>query len=165
MNSSHFNHRTGVLIGKNGSDKFLRLAHNSYKNNKYSLTADNCRIAALIAVREKDLQKASIAYELWIESLFKENKYADIKKVCREARSKFGNRLDLLYYEFKVALAVKDYRIAIKLANEFVGLHKNIEKKSSSFFIKTVDKLEEVTNTLKEIQNIQSNKQNKIKLE
>jgi len=165
MSRAKFRISAGNLIGKYGFDKFVRLARNSFKANNYALTADNCRLAVNIALAQNNLNEAEIAYELWIRALFEQDQYPEIKKICCEARSKFGNSLDLLYYEFKAAVNARDNKSAVGLAKEFIELHKNSKGNLSSFFNKTIDKLKEVTAYLKEVDNAQPDKHSNLKAE
>jgi hypothetical protein len=155
--------RKGNSLGSFGFDKFMKLARNSFSVKKYSRAVDNCRLAVDFAVRRNDFDQAAQAYRLWIDSLFELNKFADVKKVCCDARSKFGHSLDLIYYEFKVALALGDFTIAAKLAREFIESHKNIKMQTSPAFNVMVDKLDEVTVTLAEIE--KSNPENRAEID
>jgi hypothetical protein len=152
MHNFRHHNPAGGRLGKFGFDKFIKLAHNSYKANRYSLTVDNCRLAANMALKEGNKNNAAKAYELWIKALFKDRKFAEIKKICCEARSKFGNNLDLLYYEFKAAREAGDNTIALKLGREFIELHKNCGRNSSSLFNKSVAKLDEVKTAMIELE-------------
>jgi len=165
MSRAKFRISTGNLIGKHGHKKFIKLAHNSLKAKRYALAADNCRLAADIALAQNNLKQAAAAYELWIRALFEQGEYAEIKKICCEARSKFGNSLDLLYYEFKAAISSKDKKSAVGLAKEFIELHSNVKENPSSFFSKTFDKLDEVKDLITEIENAQSDERDNAKTE
>ncbi|MCP4581877.1 MAG: hypothetical protein GY839_09675 [candidate division Zixibacteria bacterium] len=152
-------------LGNLGFDKFIKLAKNSYGVKKYSRAIDNCRLAVDFAVRQNDLEQAAEAYHLWIDSLFELTKYADVKKVCCDARSKFGHSLDLLYYEFKVAMLTGEFKIAAKLAKEFIESHKNIKAETSPAFNAMADKLDEITVALEDIEKREPEKQADLNLE
>ena len=140
-------------LGSLGSDKFYKLAQNSFKVKKYSLAVDNCRLAVDLASRQNDLDQAAQAYRLWIESLFELKKFPEVKKVCCDARGKFGHDLSLLYCEFKAAYFSNDYYIAAKLGRELISFYSNSNFGPSALFNITQDKLDYVINILKEIKN------------
>lgn len=139
-------------LGSLGFDKFYKLAQNSFGVKKYSRAVDNCRLAVDLALRQNNLEQAARAYRLWIESLFELAKFQDIKKVCCDARSKFGHDLSLLYYEFKATFFSNDYHIAAKLGKELKNALDNTSFASPALFIITQDKLDEVNNYLMEIE-------------
>ncbi len=143
--------RNARSLGNLGFEKFMMLARNSFKVKKYSRTADNCRLAADAALSRNKPRQAAQAYQLWIKSLFEQGKYMDVKKVCCDARNKFGNKLDLLYFEFKAAMSSRHFRIAAKLAQEFIEMHKNSRTDPSAPFNTSIDKLDDVKSALKEI--------------
>ena len=93
--------RKAKSLAKYSYEKFILLAQNSFKIMKYSRTADNCRLAIDLATQQGSTEGVIKAYQLWMKALLKANKFGELKKVCCEARSKYGNGLDLLYYEFK----------------------------------------------------------------
>jgi len=140
-------------LGSLGFDKFYKLAQNSYGVKKYSRAIDNCRLAVDLASRQNNLDQAARAYRLWIESLFELKKFPEVKKVCRDARGKFGHDLSLLYYEFKAAHLANDYNIAAKLGRELICSHENADFGHSALFNITQDKLDDVNNILTEIKN------------
>lgn len=129
-------------------EKFMQLAQNSFKIMKYSRAADNCRLAIDLAVQQGNLEGASQGYQLWLKALFEARKFVEIKKICCEARSRFGNGLDLLYYEFKAAQGMGDAVVASKLAREFVELHNVYDNSKFSYFYTTIDKISEVKTAL-----------------
>ena len=134
------------------------LACNSYKVKNYPLTVDNCRLSVNIALMENNLKQAANAYEIWIKSLYEEGNYSEVKKVCCMARSKFGNSLDFLYYEFTAAISIKDFAIAVRLGKEFVNACNKLKEKPSGKFSSTYNRLNEVSIQLKKIEDIQSKK-------
>lgn len=109
-------------LSKYGYADFMRLATNSYRTGNFGRAVDNCRLAVEIAERVKDHKGMADAYDLWINALIAEKKNQAIKKLCCEARSKLGNYLDLVYYEFLMARDSNDSLIARKLAIEFVEI-------------------------------------------
>lgn len=109
-------------LSKYGYADFMRLATNSYRTGNYGRAVDNCRLAAEMAERAKDFKGMAEAYDLWINALLVEKKNQAIKKLCCEARSKLGNYLDLIYYEFLMARDSNDSLIARKLAVEFIEI-------------------------------------------
>jgi len=139
-------------LGSLGFAKFYKLAQNSFGVKKYSRAVDNCRLAVEMALRQNNLEQAAQAYRLWIESLFELNKFPDIKKVCCDARSKFGHDLSLLYFELKAAFLSNDHHIAAKLGREFMNAHDNTSFGSPALFKITQEKLDEVNNYLVEIE-------------
>ena len=143
--------RKARVLGNLNFDKFMKLARNSFAVKKYSRAVDNCRLAVEFAVRQSDPESAAAAYRLWIKSLFELSKFAEIKKVCCDARSKFGHSLDLLYYEFKAAVSAGYYETAAKLAREFIVSHKSLDPKTPPAFNMTADKIGEVTSMLEKI--------------
>lgn len=155
----------GSRSGRYPADKFLRLAENSLNTGNYELAVDNSRLAVNIALSNENLDKAAKAYELWVKALFKLKAYSHIKKVCCDARSKYGNSLDLLYYEVKAAFLANVRDTAIGLAKEFIDLHRTSKNKKSNHFNSTYDKLEEIESILKEFENSCSNNKTDIKPE
>jgi hypothetical protein len=130
----------------------MQLARNSYNVGKFNRAVDNCRLAVEHAIRENNLKGAAGAYEIWIDSLMKLSKYAEVKKTCCDARSKFGNSIDLVYYEFKAALSALDNQAAARLAREFIGMQKTGNNGERSFFNNTAKKINEVQQTLSELE-------------
>ena len=129
----------------------MKLAYNSYNVKKYSRTADNCRLAVDMAIQQNDQAQAAEAYRLWIASLFEQRKYGEVKKVCCDARSKFGSRLDLLYFEFKASHLAGDQEKALKLAAEYKETRKTIDLQNPTTFESTADKIGEVEQILTDI--------------
>jgi hypothetical protein len=144
--------RKGGTIGRFGFDKFMQLARNSYSVGKFNRAVDNCRLAVEHAIRENNLIGAAGAYELWIDSLMKLSKYAEVKKICCDARSKFGNSIDLVYYEFIAALSAQDRSAAARLAREFIEMQKSANNGERSFFNNTAGKIGEVQQALSELE-------------
>jgi len=140
-------------LGNLGFDKFYKLAQNSFNVKKYDRAVDNCRLAVESAVRQSNLNQAAQAYRLWLESLFELNKFPEIKKVCCDARGKFGHDLSLLYYEFKAAFLANDFHIAAKLGRELINSHNNTNSGPSALFDIAQDKLDEVNNIITVIKN------------
>ncbi len=126
----------------------MQLAQNSYNAHKYSRAADNCRLAAEFAFNEENKEGAAEAYQLWIKSLLKLSKLSDVKKICCDARSKFGNHLDLVYYEYVAALNLGSFDKANKLGNQFLELACEKNADGNEIFIESIDKLDEVRETL-----------------
>lgn len=143
--SSRFNH-----------EKFIQLARNSFKVKKFDRSIDNCRLAVDFALREGNREVAAAAYRIWIKALFELGKFADIKKICCEARSRFGNQLDLIYYEFKAALESGDTDKAARLGSEYIDLHNAADKAQKSPFTESIGKLGEVKRATEEIENKKS---------
>ncbi len=129
----------------------MQLAQNSFNVKKYSRAADNCRLAANFAMAQNNTRGAAESYQLWIKSLLNLGKPADVKKVCCDARSKFGNHPDLVYYEYLSALDIGDKIIAAKLAREYIELTKEIVINENSIFVDNIDKLDEVISNLNNI--------------
>ncbi len=140
-------------LGSLGFDKFYKLAQNSFGVKKYARAVDNCRLAVEMAIRQNNLNQAAQAYRLWLESLFELNKFSDVRKVCCDARGKFGHDLGLLYYEFKAAFLANDYQAAGKLGRELINSHNDANSGLSALFSMTQDKLDNVNNVLEEIKN------------
>jgi|GEM_PF-4631802 len=108
--------------GRFVSKDFLKLARNSYAVKKFSRAIDNCRLAVDMAIKNKNNHAAAEAYDLWINILLEEGKYAEVKKTACEARSRIGNYLDLLYYEFVASLHLGNPGNSAKLGREFIQL-------------------------------------------
>ncbi len=117
--------------GRFVSKDFLKLARNSYAVKKYSRAIDNCRLAVDMAIKNKNNAAAAEAYDLWINILLQEGKYAEVKKTACEARSRIGNYLDLLYYEFVASLHLGNPQNSVRLGREFVQLAESIDGKDS----------------------------------
>lgn len=146
------NNRKAKNMGKLNFDKFMQLAKNSYGVKKYSRAADNCRLAAEYAFNQNNITGAAEAYQLWIKSLLMLKKSAEVKKICCNARSKFGNHLDLVYYEYLSALDNGDMEIAAKLGREFLEISREITGDENTIFIESLDKLDEVSQCLDQLQ-------------
>jgi len=129
----------------------MKLAYNSYNVKKYSRTADNCRLAVDMAIRQKNSAQAAEAYRLWIASLFEQNKYGEVKRICCDARSKFGSSLDLVYFEFKASYLAGDTEKALRLAAEFKEVGKSVDAQNPTAFETTSDKIGEVQSILENI--------------
>lgn len=150
FNSSNINGgRKAKSLAKFSYEKFIQLAQNSFKIMKYSRTADNCRLAIDLAAQQGNIEGAITAYQLWLKALLKAGKFNELKKVCCEARSKYGNGLDLLYYEFKAAQGNGDDVIGAKLARSFIEMHDSIDDSKSGVFVATFDKITEVKAVLR----------------
>jgi|GEM_PF-2362172 hypothetical protein len=140
-------------LSKYGYADFMRLAANSHKAGNYGRAVDNCRLAVEMAERAKDIKSMADAYDLWINALMVEKKYQAIKKLCCEARTKLGNYLDLVYYEFLVARNSNDSSIARKLAAEFLEMKSKTIKKKNSWGITKIEfagEIQEYLNNLPE---------------
>lgn len=122
---------------------FLKLARNSYAVKKYSRAIDNCRLAVDMAIKNKNNQAAAEAYDLWINILLEEGKYAEVKKTACEARSRIGNYLDLLYYEFLASLHLGNPENSARLGREFIQLAGSASGKDS-FGARNKNKVDEV---------------------
>jgi hypothetical protein len=149
---NHNANRKSGPLGRFGFDKFLQLARNSFGVGKFNRAVDNCRLAVEHAVRSNNLKGAAEAYELWIDALMKLGKYTEVRKTCCDARSKFGNGIDLIYYEFKAVAAAGDYNIAARLGREFIEMSKNHNNTNDSLFANTIDKAQEVQQSLSEFE-------------
>jgi len=157
--------RKAKTIGRFGFEKFFQLAQNSFNVKKYSRAADNCRLAVDCAIQENNREGAANAYGLWIDSLFLMNRYSDLKKICCEARSKYGNALDLLYYEYRAAMLSGDMKIAAKFAHEFIEMAKSGSNQNNPFFNHTKNKLDEAIEMLSKYENDQAKNGSEVKLE
>lgn len=146
------NGRNLKSLGRFGFEKFIQLARNSFKGERYFRAADNCRLAVEFALRRNNHHQAAEAYDLWIKSLSKKRKYSEVKKVCCEARSKLGNHLDLLYYEAKAAFFSGDIKVSARLAKEYIEFRNKASVKSLPYLNKSYDKLDEVKGILNEIE-------------
>jgi len=146
------NGRKAKTLGKFNYDKFIQLAQNSYNVKKYSRAVDNCRLAAGFAMNQDNIQGAAEAYQLWIKSLLKLKKQTDVKKTCCDARSKFGNHLDLVYYEYLSALEGNDYNRATKLGRGYLELASGLNPTENVIFIESLEKLDEVKNKINNMQ-------------
>jgi hypothetical protein len=138
-------------LSKYGYADFMRLATNSYRTGNFGRAVDNCRLAVEMAERVKDLKGMAEAYDLWINSLLMEKKYQAIKKLCCEARSKLGNYLDLVYYEFLMACDTNDSLIARKLAFEFIEIKNKTTINKNTWGVSTIGhaaKIQEYLNVL-----------------
>jgi hypothetical protein len=131
-------------LSKYGYDDFMKLALNSFKGKKYARAIDNCRLAVENALRQNKFPWAAEAYDLWINALIEDKRYSEIKKICCEARSKLGNYLDLLYYEFATARFMKDITLARKFAEEYREILKRPKDDKLSFGMKTINKEPEI---------------------
>jgi hypothetical protein len=131
-------------LSKFGYADFMKLAANSYRSNNFGRAVDNCRLAVEMAERGKDLKGMAEAYDLWINSLLAEKKYQAIKKLCCEARSKLGNYLDLVYYEFQMAHNSNDPIIARKLATEFIEIKSKLTAAKNIWGVGKIDKFTEI---------------------
>lgn len=150
-------------LGRFSFEKFIKLARNSFKVERYLRAADNCRLAVEIALRQNNRQQAAEAFDLWIKSLFKKKKYSEVKKVCCDARSKLGNHLDLLYYEAKAAFSSGDFKVSARLAREYIEFRKKTKVKSSTSLNKTYEMFDEMKGLLNKVENKIVEKQIEIK--
>ena len=137
-------------LSKYGYEDFMKLALNSFNGKKYARAVDNCRLAVEIALKEKRNKQAAEAYELWIKALFEEKKLSEIKRICCEARSKLGNYLDLLYYEFDAALLSNDKIHARRFANEYLEMLDKGKNDNPSWGMKTAVQIDHVKNVFVE---------------
>jgi hypothetical protein len=140
--------RKGGTIGRFGFDKFMQLAKNSYGVGKLNRAVDNCRLAVDYAIRENNQTGAAMAYQLWIKAYMELKKFAEAKKVCCEARSKFGNHPDLIYYEYKVAALAGETGKAVRLGKEFIEMCHSQQPSDKKIFTDTCDILPEVISFL-----------------
>jgi hypothetical protein len=144
--------------------KFMQLAQNSYKKQKYGLVADNCRLAVEYALQQNKLEAATQAYRLWIHALMESGKFKEVKKVCCSARSIFGNLIDLLYYEFKASQMAGEKTIAAKIAREFIETSRKIDKSNHPWFSETIDKLNEVAEILDKLEDGRAEKNDEMRI-
>ncbi|OQX92714.1 MAG: hypothetical protein B6D58_01375 [candidate division Zixibacteria bacterium 4484_95] len=141
----------------------MKLAKNSFKVERYSRAADNCRLAVEIALRQNNRLQAAEAFDLWIRSVIKKKKYSEVKKICCEARSKLGNHLDLLYYEAKVAFSSGDYKVFTRLAKEYIELRKKTKVKSSTILNKSYERIDEIKDLLNKVEKKMVERQTEVK--
>jgi len=148
-------------LSKYGYADFMRLAANSYRTGNFGRAVDNCRLAVEMAERAKDHKGMAEAYDLWINALLMEKKYQAIKKLCCEARSKLGNYLDLVYYEFLMACDTNDFLIARKLAVEFIEIKSKTTINKNTWGVGKIGHAGEIQKSLDSLQaSNESSKQN-----
>jgi hypothetical protein len=131
-------------LSKYGFDDFMKLAINSFRVKKYGRAADNCRLAAEIALRERDNGGLVKVFDLWLNALLEDGKFGEVKKICCEARSKLGSYPDLLFYEFKVARNKNEAVIARKLGEEYIEMLKKSPADKNAWGINTEKSMAEI---------------------
>lgn len=122
--------------------KILRLAVNSFRKKKYSLAIDYCRKVAN-AVNGGG-RFAAEAYYIWCLSCLKMNKPDDARKACYDARLKFGNYLDLVYFELLIATLKGELGKIPRFAERFVELYEEAGGKFDPFKEKTSEHIGKV---------------------
>lgn len=131
-------------LSKYGYSDFMKLAANSYRTANFGRAVDNCRLAVEMAERSRDLKSMAEAYDLWINALLAEKKYSAIKKLCCEARSKLGNYLDLVYYEFSMARLSGDNLVTRKLAAEFIEIINKNSLDKTTWGASKIERIDEI---------------------
>jgi len=123
---------------------FLTLARNSFAKGKFDLAADYCRQIIESCIVSKMDEIAYEAYYLWCLANLNLSQPEDVRKVCYDARSKYGNYLDLIYFELLSWALSGNIEKVIKFCETYLAFYENSNHAEMPLRSRTAEKYTEV---------------------
>ena len=102
--------------------RYLTLARNSFAKGKFDLASDYCRQITANGVSPNIDDIILEAYYLWCLANLNLRRSDDVKRICYEARTKFGNYLDLVYFELTASAISCDFEKVMKFSETFLEI-------------------------------------------